>query len=141
VKNRTTQIPGQLSLSIPRRPVTWRLATTPGPDGRTPLDLFAASVRLSGDFGCWIWTPEPGGHGAWLGNGYGHLWTGMENHTAYRFSYVIHRGEVPDGLALDHLCRVRACVNPWHLEPVPTGVNTLRARGFGRPRRRLRAVA
>lgn len=39
------------------------------------------------------------------------------------------RGSIPDGLVLDHLCRNTACVNPWHLEPVPNKENILR--GFG----------
>jgi hypothetical protein len=30
---------------------------------------------------------------------------------------------------LDHLCRVRCCVNPWHLEPVTHGENLRRGIG------------
>ena len=37
------------------------------------------------------------------------------------------RGPIPEGLTLDHLCRVRACVNPAHLEPVTLRENTLRS--------------
>jgi hypothetical protein len=36
-------------------------------------------------------------------------------------------GPIPDGLQLDHLCRVRCCVNPNHLEPVTAKENTLRS--------------
>ena len=36
-------------------------------------------------------------------------------------------GPIPQGLQLDHLCRVRACVNPWHLEPVTALVNSRRS--------------
>jgi hypothetical protein len=28
---------------------------------------------------------------------------------------------------IDHLCRVKACINPAHLEPVTSGENTRRA--------------
>jgi hypothetical protein len=45
---------------------------------------------------------------------------------AYRITYETLVGPVPNGLELDHLCRVRACVNPGHLEPVTHRVNTLR---------------
>jgi hypothetical protein len=44
----------------------------------------------------------------------------------HRVSYESFRGAVPAGLDLDHLCRVRHCVNPWHLEPVTRRVNLLR---------------
>lgn len=33
---------------------------------------------------------------------------------------------IPDDLTLDHLCRVRACVNPDHMEPVTIRENALR---------------
>lgn len=34
--------------------------------------------------------------------------------------------EIPDGLVIDHLCRNRSCVNPYHMEPVPQSVNAER---------------
>lgn len=74
--------------------------------------------------GCWIWT------GATNSNGYGHIATGDRPYkgsiVAHRAAYVIHRGPIPEGLDLDHLCRVRRCVNPWHLEPVTRRENSLR---------------
>jgi len=45
---------------------------------------------------------------------------------AHRLSYEELVTEIPSGLELDHLCRNPACVNPWHLEPVPHRVNVLR---------------
>jgi hypothetical protein len=47
---------------------------------------------------------------------------------AHRWSYEYHVGPIPDGLQLDHLCRVRRCVNPWHLEPVTNRVNSQRGK-------------
>ncbi len=38
--------------------------------------------------------------------------------SAHRFSFEMVNGPVPNGLELDHLCRVRRCVNPSHLEAV-----------------------
>jgi hypothetical protein len=67
--------------------------------------------------GCWLWL------GAISGNGYGNL-GGRQAHIV---AYELYRGLVPDGLELDHTCRTRCCVNPWHLDPVTGKVNVLRA--------------
>ena len=45
---------------------------------------------------------------------------------ASRNVYEAHRGPVPEGKELDHLCRNHSCVNPWHLEPVTHRENILR---------------
>jgi len=72
--------------------------------------------------GCWLWT------GSDSGNGYGRVTHPQTKRTvaAHRLVYEAMRGPIPDGLQLDHLCRVRACVNPAHLEPVTQRVNLLR---------------
>ena len=74
--------------------------------------------------GCWLWT------GGIDGDGYGVF--SIVNYkpvSAHRFAYELHRGPIPEGLTIDHLCRVRCCVNPDHLEAVTRRVNTMR--GFG----------
>lgn len=48
----------------------------------------------------------------------------------HREMYRLLRDEIPVGLVLDHLCRNRACFNPWHLEPVTHKVNMSRGK-FG----------
>lgn len=45
---------------------------------------------------------------------------------AHRWSYERFVGPIPDGLQIDHLCFVRNCVNPSHLEPVTAAENTRR---------------
>ncbi|WP_414713994.1 HNH endonuclease signature motif containing protein [Scandinavium sp.] len=45
---------------------------------------------------------------------------------AYRVSYELFVGPVPEGLELDHLCRNKLCVNPKHLEAVTSKENTMR---------------
>lgn len=69
---------------------------------------------------CWIWT-------AFLGTGgYGNFRAGGGNSQAHRYAYELLVKPIPDGLELDHLCRVHACVNPAHLEPVTRKVNVIR---------------
>lgn len=80
------------------------------------------SKVLGGDVDtCWIWTASKhrGGYGQFRDqNG--------KNAQAHKWAYEFLIGEVPEGLELDHLCRVRECVNPWHLEPVTKSVNQRR---------------
>lgn len=74
--------------------------------------------------GCWIWQLSIS---VW---GYGRIkiWVdgGQKLISAHRYAYEALVGPIPDGLQIDHLCRVRSCVNPDHLEPVTPGENTRR---------------
>lgn len=71
---------------------------------------------------CWLWR----GHIA--ANGYGSFSLGhRESIRAHRYTYELYVGHIPEGLSLDHLCRVRNCVNPIHLEAVPIRENHMRA--------------
>lgn len=45
---------------------------------------------------------------------------------AHRIAYELYIAEIPPGLVIDHLCRNRGCVNPWHMEPVTRGENVRR---------------
>lgn len=72
------------------------------------------------DGGCWLWEAgtDRGGYGRFEGDGH--------EVAAHRWSYEDAVGPIVPGLDLDHLCRVRRCVNPAHLEPVTRQVNLLR---------------
>ena len=72
---------------------------------------------------CWIWQAAifKSGYGA-----FGYLGKVVR---AHRMAYLLKKGEIPAGLDLDHLCHVRRCVNPSHLEAVSRSVNL--NRGFG----------
>jgi len=71
---------------------------------------------------CWLWT-------ACARGGYGQISAGGRSRkilSAHRVAYEMLVGPIPEGLDLDHLCRVTLCVNPKHLEPVTHRENLLR---------------
>ena len=70
--------------------------------------------------GCWQWTAalERGGYGSYYHDG--------RMQRAHRVAYQLLVGVIPDGLQIDHLCRVRSCVNPEHMEPVTSAENVRR---------------
>lgn len=70
--------------------------------------------------GCWRW------HRALTSAGYGYVRVRGVLQPAHRVVYELHRGPIPEGLHLDHLCRNPPCVNPDHLEPVTETENIRR---------------
>jgi hypothetical protein len=80
---------------------------------------------------CWLWT------GPLHPLGYARIQVDGERVYVHRYSYELAKGPIPYGLTIDHLCRVRHCVKPNHLEAVtlaenlrrsPTQVTTVNAR-------------
>jgi hypothetical protein len=68
-------------------------------------------------------------NGCWLAGDprfYAQVMIDGKQYGAHRVSYEFFREPIPEGLAIDHLCRVKNCVNPWHLEPVTMRENVLR---------------
>lgn len=92
-------------------------------DERLPA-RFWDKVAVNMDGGCWEWRASR------YPNGYGGYTVGQRRkRVAHRVAYEVLVGDVPAGLELDHLCRVRHCVNPAHLEPVSHSENQLRGAG------------
>lgn len=73
---------------------------------------------------CWLWT------GTINQGGYGRFTLDGHMVVAHRVGFLLAGLTIPDGFDLDHLCRVRSCVFPGHLEPVTPRENVLRGEGF-----------
>ena len=86
-------------------------------------------IDKDGAGGCWLW------QGATNRDGYGLTRpTGDKLRVAHRVIYEMLVGSVPEGMVIDHLCRVPACVNPEHLEVVTQQQNVKRGLlGLPRP--------
>ena len=89
---------------------------------------------------CWLWT------GFVMADGYGQFSVHRPPHgspkklRAHRYAYTISIGPILEHLALDHLCRIRHCVNPAHLEPVTTRENLRRAGKISLTDEKLRQI-
>lgn len=79
---------------------------------------FWSKVDVTGD--CWLWT-------ATTRDGYGRFWLDYEFKSAHRVAFELKSGPIPVGLVIDHLCGVRNCVNPAHLDTTTSADNVRRA--------------
>jgi hypothetical protein len=97
-------------------------------DDRLP-ERFWEKVYPEPNTGCWLWG------GALLDNGYGR-WsvrispTKTKAYSAHRAVALALWGPISSDMHVDHLCEVRACCNPAHLEIVTPQENLARRRGF-----------
>lgn len=73
---------------------------------------------------CWLW------RGALTAWGYSKFWFDERHSSGHRYAYIRFRGPIPADREVDHLCRVRHCVNPDHLELVTPRENQLRGDTF-----------
>jgi len=96
----------------------------PGRRNRQTVERFWRHADRSGD--CWLWT------GCLGTGGYGRFTIGPGSQVyAHRFAWAVVFGVPPDSsLTVDHLCNIRACVNPIHLALVPIRDNVLRGESF-----------
>lgn len=97
-----------------------RWPTDPAEKARRDFRRLVAKFTV--DEGCWLWRRPISN------NGYAYIkWDGRDQ-PAHRVIYELLVGPIPDGLVIDHLCRVRHCLNPGHMEPVTGAENTRRGR-------------
>jgi hypothetical protein len=103
-------------------PVYERPPPPPKPPGLYSLNI---AQRLFGRVEitdtCWLWV------GSKTPLGYGHMSFQAKPHSVHRVAYELCAGPIPEGLTIDHLCRIRHCCNPDHLEAVPLRTNILRS--------------
>jgi hypothetical protein len=84
-------------------------------------DRFVSKYQVNPETGCWEWKA------ALKDSGYAAFWDGRHMAPGHLFAYEAVIGKVPKGLHLDHLCRTRICVNPFHVEPVTMEENIRRS--------------
>lgn len=73
---------------------------------------------------CWPW------QGALDRHGYGKITMRGVRYKAHQYFLSSAGVQIPSGMVIDHLCRVRHCVNPAHMEVVTVKTNTLRGQGL-----------
>lgn len=87
-------------------------------------ERFWAKVQRGAADECWVWLASR------TSTGYGQFFVEKGPRKAHRVAYELTKGQIPDGLHIDHLCRTPLCVNPDHLELVTLAENNRRAAPF-----------
>ena len=87
--------------------------------------IFKSHVLIDSN-GCWIYQTKP--------NISGYCTSSIDSKSmgAHRASYILFKGDIPEGLVVDHLCNVKRCVNPDHLEAKTQAENLKRVPNWGR---------
>lgn len=83
----------------------------------SPYERIMDKTQVNRETGCWEW------RGRLASNGYGQIQANRRTLQVHRVTYEAHKGAIPEGLAIDHLCRNRTCCNPDHLEAVTSHEN------------------
>ena len=82
-------------------------------------DRLHACIDKHAASNCWLWT------GAVGRCKYGIRKIRGKSYLVHRLFYQMYKGEIQDGLQVDHLCNVRICMNPEHMRLVTAKENLL----------------
>ena len=78
------------------------------------LARFEALIERIPESGCWLWLGETRKSGSPYGKWCCRSISRTERY-AHRFSWLLFRGPIPEGMDVLHRCDVHSCVNPYHL--------------------------
>lgn len=85
----------------------------------TLLERIEARIERVPFSTCWYWV------GGSNGEGYGQLSIDGRSRSVHRLLYEASIAKIPDGKELNHLCEIKCCCNPAHLEAVTHAENML----------------
>jgi len=68
---------------------------------------------------CWLWKGK-------IDDGYGRFWIIDKLYLTHRLIYAVLKNKLQNNSQIDHLCKIRNCCNPEHLEEVTGRENTRR---------------
>lgn len=92
----------------------------------TNMDTFIKQGELDRFNSCW---DKVGDCNLWNGaldkDGYGSFYFRKKGRRAHRVSYYFSKGDIPDGMVVDHICKNRSCVNADHLRVITPTQNSL----------------
>lgn len=75
--------------------------------------------RVNKEESCWLWMGK-------IDDGYGRWHVAGKYHLVHRLAFVVLKHKLGENTQVDHLCKVRNCLNPDHLEEVTPKENTRR---------------
>ena len=74
------------------------------------VEDFWSKVDIGINDDCWLW------QGLVLQSGYGQFVIEGKKWRVHRYAWTLYEGEIPEGLVIDHMCRVRVCLKREHLQ-------------------------
>lgn len=93
-----------------------------------PEERLLANSAAAPDSDCWEWLGRLCSTKG--GNKYGRINLVVDGRHvtkwAHRYAFEVFRGEIGEGMHIDHLCGNTVCINPAHLEQIPHKVNCAR---------------